>query len=130
MPRTTRSCVRFRVRLTAVAVLACAAVLMGGPAMLGSASAATPRISSVKTFTLPAHTTRTFTVRFPFALRFGGAKYSCTARVVGLGKRFVRILSRGPALGGTVCRVRARNNAQIPSLDTTAQVRVRATTIF
>jgi hypothetical protein len=26
--------------------------------------------------------------------------------------------------------VRARNNAQIPSLDTTAQVRVRATTIF
>jgi hypothetical protein len=125
MPRTST---RLRVRLTAVAVLACAAVLTGGLAGLSSASAATPRISNVKTFTLAAHTTRTFTVRFPFALRFGGAKYRCSARVFGLGRRFVTILSRGSALGGTVCRVRARNNAMLPSLDTTARIRVRATT--
>jgi hypothetical protein len=129
MPQTTgRSSVRLRVRFTAVAVLACATALTGAPAALSSASAATHRISNTKTFTLPAHTTKTFTVRYPFALKFAGAKYSCTARVSGLGKRFVKILSRGSALGGTVCRVTARNNAKLPSLDTTAKVRVRATT--
>jgi hypothetical protein len=50
--------------------------------------------------------------------------------VSGLGKRFVKILSRGSALGGSVCRVKARNTAALPSLDTTAKVRVTATTIL
>jgi hypothetical protein len=127
---TTRSSVRFSVRLTVVAVLACAAALTVAPAALGRTTAGRPRISNVKTFTLPAHTTRTFTVRYPSALKFAGADYSCRVRVLGLGARFVKILSRGSALGGTVCRVRARNTARLPSLDTTARIRVRATTIL
>jgi hypothetical protein len=60
--------------------------------------------------------------------RFKGARYSCRATASGLGKTYVKILSRGSALGGTVCRVKARNNAMLPSLDTTANVKVTATT--
>jgi hypothetical protein len=102
---------------------------MGAPAALG-ASAPTIRKSNTKTVILPAHTTKTIDVPYPFALEFGGAQYLCRAAVSGLGKGFVTILSRGSALGGTVCRVRARNNAALPSLDTTAKVRVTATTII
>ena len=120
---------RVRTRLTHVAVLACATA-GSGLVGLGSASAATVHKSSTKTFTLPAHTTRTFDVRYPSALKFAGAKYSCAARVSGLGKKFVTILSRGSALGGTVCRVRARNSASLPSIDTTAAIRVTATTTY
>ena len=131
MPRTTTgSSARLRTRLTAVAVFACLAALTVAPGTLVGVSAAKTRRSTSKTFTLPARTTRTFNVRYPFALKFKGAKYSCTARVSGLGKRFVKILSRGSALGGSVCRVKARNTAKLPSLDTTAKVRVTATTTY
>ena len=110
-----------------VVPLVCAAALTGPPALLAAAAAKTPR-SNTKTFILPAHTTKTFQVRYPFALEFKGAPYSCRATVSGLGKGYVKILSRGSALGGTVCRVKARNNAMLPSLDTTANIKVVATT--
>jgi hypothetical protein len=105
--------------------LVCAVALTGAAALAADANA---NGSNSKTFVLPAHTTRTFQVRYPFALRFGGATYSCRVRVSGLGKRFVKILRRGSALGGTVCRVKLRNNAALPGLDTTAKVKVIATT--
>src|SRR5262249_56830842 len=89
---------------------------------------ATAQKSNGKTFILPAHTTKTFQVEYPFALEFKGATYSCRATVSGLGKGFVKILGRGSVLGGSACRVKARNNAMLPSLDTTANVRVTATT--
>jgi curli biogenesis system outer membrane secretion channel CsgG len=111
----------------AVVPLVCAAALTGPAALLDAAAAKTPKSNS-KTFILPAHTTKTFQVGYPFALKFKGAKYSCRATVSGLGKGYVKILSRGSALGGTVCRVKARNNAMLPSLDTTANLEVIATT--
>ena len=130
MPRTEkRSSVRVRRRLTAVTVLVCALALTGAPAALISASAKTRR-SNARTFTLPGHTTRTFTIGYPAALKHKGARYTCTVGVSGLGRRYVRILSRGSALGGSVCRVRARNNAKLPSLDPTARLRITATTTY
>ena len=125
-PTTTGS----RARRTAIAALACATALTGASAALVGASAAKTRKSKSKTFTLPAHTTKTFNVGYPFALKYKNAKYTCTAKVSGLGKKNVKILRRGSALGGSVCRVKARNNAKIPSIDTTAKVRVTATTIY
>jgi hypothetical protein len=121
------SSVRLRGRFAAAVALVCAAALTAPAALLGAAAAKTPKSNS-KTFILPAHATKTFQVGYPSALKFKGATYSCRATVSGLGKRFVKILSRGSALGGTVCRVKARNNAMLPSLDTTAKVKVTATT--
>jgi hypothetical protein len=121
---TTRS----RARCTAVAALACAIALTGTSAALAGTFAI--RKSNRKTFILPASTTRTFNVGYPVALKYKNAKYSCTATVSGLGKKNVKILSRRSALGGTVCRVKARNTAKLPSLDTTANVRVTATTTY
>jgi hypothetical protein len=119
--------VRLGGRFAAVVPLVCAAALTGPGGLLDTAAAKTPKSIS-KTFILPAHATKTFQVRYPSALQFKGATYSCRATVSGLGKRYVKILSRGSALGGTVCRVKARNNAMLPSLDTTATVKVTATT--
>ncbi|TMK39610.1 MAG: hypothetical protein E6G56_10450 [Actinobacteria bacterium] len=128
----TRSSVRLRTRVTAIVALACAAALGGAPVALSGASAAKKkvRLTHSKTFTLPAHTTKVFDVTYPSALKFRGAKYSCKAKASGLGRKHVKILSRGSALGGTVCRVKARNNAKLPSLDTTARVKVTATTTY
>ena len=88
-----------------------------------------PPVSRSKTFVLAANTTRTFDVGYPSALKYKHAKYFCDAQVSGPGKRHVKILSRRSARGGTVCRVRARNTAKLPSLDTTAKIKVTATTI-
>jgi hypothetical protein len=120
------SSVRLGARFSAVVPLVCGAALTG-PAVLLAAAAKTPKSNS-KAFILPAHTTKTFQVGYPFALEFKRAKYSCRSTVSGLGKGYVKILSRGSAVGGTVCRVKARNNAMLPSLDTTAKVKVIATT--
>ncbi len=88
-----------------------------------------PRVSRSKTFVLPAGRTKSFDVRYPSALKYKRARYYCQAVVSGPGKRYVKILSRGSALGGTVCRVRARNTAKLPSLDTTAKIKVIAATV-
>lgn len=82
-----------------------------------------------KTFVLPANTTRSFDLGYPSALKYKRASYHCQALVSGPGKRHVKILSRGSARGGTVCRVRARNSAKLPSLDTTAKIKVSAATV-
>jgi hypothetical protein len=124
---TMGSSLRLAARFAAVVALVCAVALAGPAPLLGASAAKTPKSNS-RTFILPAHTTKTFQVRYPFALKFKGARYSCRATVSGLGKTYVKILSRGSAIGGTVCRVKARNNAMLPSLDTTANVRVIATT--
>jgi hypothetical protein len=118
--------VRTTIRLTALACVTAVAAM----AALSGASAAKTGLTTTKTFTLPANTTRTFNVGYPQALKHKGAEYSCTTFVSGLGKKYVKILSRGPALGGSVCRVKARNTAKLPSLDTTAKVKVTATTTF
>src|SRR5438270_2083536 len=93
----TFSGVRLGGRLAVLAALVCAAALM--VALVGAADAKAQGSNS-KTFLLPANTTKTFQVRYPFALQFKGVTYSCRATVSGLGKRFVKILSRGSALGG------------------------------
>ncbi len=90
---------------------------------------AKPPLSKSRTFVLAATTTRTFDVGYPSALKYRRAKYFCDTRISGRGKRYVKILSHRSARGGTVCRVKARNNAKIPSLDTTAKITVAATTI-
>ena len=41
----------------------------------------------------------------------------------------VKILFHGSVLGGTVCRVRARNNSTTAGLDGLAKVKVTATTV-
>jgi hypothetical protein len=126
---TMGSSVRLGGRFAAVVPLVCAAALTGPDPLPGATGPKTPK-SNTKTFILPAQTTKTFQVGYPLALKFKGARYSCRATVSGLGKGYVKILSRGSALGGTVCRVKARNNAMLPSLDTTANLKVIATTIL
>jgi hypothetical protein len=121
--------VGWRARRGAVVALGCAIALTASAAFAGAAAAKT-RTSNSKTFLLPASVTKTFDVGYPFALKFKNAKYSCAAKVFGLGREHVKILSRGSAQGGTVCRVRVRNNAPIPSIDTTARVRVTAATTY
>ncbi len=122
--------IRATVRVTVLAVVVCATALTGATAAFGNASAVKVHKVTNKTFTLPGHSARTFNVPYPDALKFAGARYSCTATVSGLGKKYVKILSRGSALGGSQCRVKARNNAKLPSIDTTARVRVTATTTY
>ena len=111
-------------RPAVIGALACAAALAGAPAALGR----TATTANVRTFTLGGSQTLTFQVPYPFALKYGNARYSCSASVSGRGSRYVRILSRGSALGGSVCQVKARNTAKLPSIDTTAAVRVTAST--
>ena len=72
--------------------------------------------------------TKTINVAYPQALKHSGARYSCTASVSGPARSQVKILSRGSALGGSVCRVKARNNSRVSGLDGTAKITVKATT--
>lgn len=115
---------RVTVRPAAIAALVCGAILATAPAALGR----TTTTSNVRAFTLGGSQTLTFEVAYPFALEYGNARYSCTASASGLGRKYVRIVRRGSALGGSVCRVTARNTAKLPSIDTTATVRVTAST--
>jgi hypothetical protein len=87
MPRTTCLSGRARTRLTVVAVLACATA-GSGLVGLGSASAATVHKSSTRTFTLPAHTTKTFDVGYPSAQ---------------IQQRQVLVHGQGVRAGSTVC---------------------------
>jgi len=121
---TSGSRVRARGRLAVIAALACVVALS-----FAAVAIAKTKTSHSKTVTLPAKNTKTIDVRYPFALKFKNAKYSCTFQVSGPGAKNVKILSHGSALGGTVCRVKARNNSKIPSIDTTAKVKVTATTV-
>lgn len=109
------------------AIAAVAAVLA---VVLTAPAGATTRLSRSRTFTLHAHTTKTFQVGYPAALKFKGAKYSCTVKVSGPGKSGVRILSKGPALGGTVCRVKARNRNKFEDPLDDARIKITTTTTY
>jgi hypothetical protein len=122
---TTPSSGRSKARFGLVAVLACAIALMS----LGAVALAKTRHSASKTVSLPGQTTKTIDVRYPQALKFRNAKYSCTYKVTGVDPRKVKILFHGSARGGTVCRVKARNPAR-PSIDATVRVKVTATTTY
>ena len=108
------------------AVLACGAA-PSLTAVAGASSAKTTK-SAHKTVTLLQGQTKTITVAYPQALKYANAKYSCTAKVSGPAKKKVKILSRGSALGGSVCRVKAKNTSKVSGLDGTASITVTATT--
>jgi hypothetical protein len=118
---------RSRVWTWLAAITATAAVLA---AVLAGPAGASTRLSKSRTFTLHAHTTKTFNVGYPAALKYKGARYSCTVTVSGPGKRGVKILSRGSALGGSVCRVRARNTNKFEDPLDDAKLKVTATTTY
>jgi hypothetical protein len=117
-----------KARRATAAVLACATALSLA-AVAGVSSAKTTK-SAHKTVTLLQGQTKTINVGYPQALKHAGAKYSCTAKVSGPAKRKVRILSRGSALGGSVCRVKAKNTSKVSGLDGTARITVTATTTY
>jgi hypothetical protein len=124
---TIGSSVRFKSRFGVVAALACAVALMS----VAAVALAKTRHSASKTVTLPAKSTKTIDVRYPNALKFKNAKYACSFKVVNtVDPKKVKILFHGSALGGTVCRVKARNSVQRPSIDATAHVKVTATTTY
>jgi hypothetical protein len=116
-----------RIRARRAIVLACVAVL--SLAAFTAVAVAAHSHSARKSVTLVQGQTKTVNVRYPFALKFAGAKYRCTAVVSGAARRKVRILSRGSAVGGTVCRVKAKNTSRISGLDGVAKLTVIATTI-
>ena len=112
----------------AVVALVCGTAL--SVAAFGAVAAASTTKSARKSVALLQRQTKTINVGYPFALKYRGARYSCKVGVSGPARRKVAILSKGPAVGGTVCRVRARNNSRVSGLDGTAKVTVTATTTY
>ena len=111
------------------------APLPGAHAAFPIATAATTHTQSgSRTFTVRSKTTATITLGYPLALKFANATYSGKVRLLKPGHAprgrtrprlsLVRILSRGPAEGGSVFRVRVRDRNR-PSA---APVRVKLTT--
>lgn len=120
---------RGRARMFLAAIAAIAAVL--GAVLTGPAAvAAKTLLARSRTVTVHSHTTRTVDVGYPAALKYGGAKYSCTAKISGPGKSGGKILSRGSALGGSVCRVKVRNSNKFEDPLDDIKVRVTATTTY
>ena len=111
-----------KARFGIVAALACAAMVFAATAL------AKTKTSHSKTVTLPAKNTKTIDVGYPFALKFKNARYTCSFKVTGLGRKNVKILFHGSAKGGTVCRVKARNPAA-PGPDASVKLKVTATTV-
>jgi hypothetical protein len=117
-----------KARGATAAVLACCTALSFA-AFAASSSAKTTK-SAHKTVALLQGQTKTINVRYPQALKHRGAEYSCRARVSGPARSHVKILSRGSALGGSVCRVKAKNTSRVSGLDGTAKITVTATTTY
>lgn len=117
-----------RIRARRAIVLSCVAVL--SLAAFGAVAFAKTTKSARKTVALEQRQIKTVSVRYPFALKYGGAKYSCAFRVSGPARHKVKILSHGSALGGTVCRVKAQNTSRVSGLDGTASLTVIATTTY
>jgi hypothetical protein len=117
-----------KARCATAAVLACAAAVSLA-SVAGVSSAKTTKWAQ-KTVTLLQGQTRTINVGYPQALKHAGAKYACTAKVSGPAKSKVKILSRGSAQGGSVCRVKAKNTSKVASLDGIAKITVRARTTY
>jgi hypothetical protein len=78
---------------------------------------------SSKTASVAARGARTVAVDYPDAMKFGGSKYKCSAKVVSGDKDSVTI-RKGSAQGGSVCRARIRNDGS-----RSVKVKVTATTI-
>jgi hypothetical protein len=127
--RTVGSRVRVKGGLAAMTAVACVIALSVAPAALGAGGSAAKVVEShSKTITLNGRQTKTIDVTYPDALKFSGARYSCTWKINGVEPGKIKILSHGSALGGTVCRVKAHNPA-LPSLDASVRIKVTATTI-
>jgi hypothetical protein len=116
----------------------CLAVAALGASPVGLADAKTRHTRSTsKTFVLPDATTRTFSVGFPFALKYANAHYTGKVAIIlprnsppgrTPSQALVKVLSKGPAVGGSVYRVKVRNsNAQIKL---SVRVRITATTTW
>jgi hypothetical protein len=103
-----------------LALLAVAALL--ALALVAVASADVTKRSS-KTASVAARGARTVAVDYPDAMKFGGSKYRCSAKVVSGDEDSVTI-RKGSAQGGSVCRARIRNSGS-----RSAKVKVTATTI-
>ena len=101
----------------AVLAALCAATVLCAAIVAAAPAAATVTKRATRTFTLPAATTRTFVVAFPDALKFGDSTYSGSVTVraaarAGLAPPAlarVRLLRRGPALGGSDYEARIAN---------------------
>ena len=111
--RRTRS----RIRTAAVAALATSLLAGASGAALGSIAPAVK--SATRTVRVPAGQVRTIEIPYPDALKFGGARYSDRVTILSPppskhGKRpnlrLVKLLSDGPIEGGSLLRVRIRND--------------------
>ncbi len=120
-------------RLRTVTIALLLALTVAGTA------AAVHRITlhNTKTFTVGAGKTQTFKVAYPDALKFGGSTYSGTVRILPPSKTArgstpslaeVRVLSKGPSLGGSVFAVKVRNGNNAGTAP--VRVRVTATTVL
>jgi hypothetical protein len=103
-------------------LLAVAALLALTLVAVAVASADVTKRSS-KTASVAARGARTVAVDYPDAMKFGGSKYKCSAKVVSGDKDSVTI-RKGSAQGGSVCRARIRNDGS-----RSVKVKVTATTI-
>jgi hypothetical protein len=65
-------------------------------------------VSSKKTFSIPKGKTKTVQLIYPHALEFGGAKYSCGVKAT----KGLKVLSKGSALGGSVCQAKVKNSGK------------------
>jgi hypothetical protein len=101
-------------------LLAAAALL--ALTLVAVASADVTKRSS-KTASVAARAARTVAVDYPDAMKFGGSKYKCSAKVVSGDMDSVTI-RKGSAQGGSVCRGRIRNDGS-----RSVKVKVTATTI-
>ncbi len=120
-----------KMRFATAAVLVCAMAL-GLTAVAGASSTKTKKTTKTahKTVMLLQGQTKTVDVPYPQALKHAGAKYSCTAKASGPAKGKVRILSRGSALGGSVCRVKARNRNKFEDPLDDARIKITTTTTY
>jgi hypothetical protein len=102
-----------------------------GLGLVAAPAGAVASRSTSQTFTLRPGSTRSFSVSYPEALEFGGARYSGSVQILLPHRstahvpraRLVRVLSRGSSEGGSLFTVRVRN----ANVAGTAPVRIRVT---
>ena len=97
-------------------------LLLGGSLALAATGRTTLRHTRI--FSLARGTTRTLSVGYPDALKYGRSRYSGSVKVLE-SPRVIHILSRGSCDGGSDFCVRVRNSSA--SRDP-ARIRVTATT--
>ncbi len=114
MVRAVGTGTRHRAAAALLALLACAAIAAAASA---APSALVKR--DMRTVALRPGRTATVNLPYPDALEFGGARYSGTVKILlpppsARGRRptlhLIKLLSDGPAEGGSLFRVRIRND--------------------